>query len=229
MWRFAAALLPIDTGGCSAQQLARHREISTARRLQENFVVPFLHILSPLDNALIEKPMFMQVGLFCTSNLSSGTALQQDFVIWWIIWQPSTLPNICHLQWLCLKSIRLMTRVSQLAFFLMKVTGKQFVKWLSLKEIISGLRLNFWSWDKLSDWDCGRSKCHYHVHHVWCLDPENMKDFLERVWDYQAKHAVTTLWFVASLHVPWHDVPLLYCAAALLPARKSFPLCRKPS
>ena len=81
MWRFAAALLPIDTGGCSAQQLARHREISTARRLHENFVVPFLHILSSLDNALIEKPMFMQVGLFCTSNLSSGTALQQDFVI----------------------------------------------------------------------------------------------------------------------------------------------------
>ena len=71
----------IDTGGFPAQLLARHREISTARRLHENFVVPFLHILSPLDKALVEKPMFVQVGSFCISNLSSGTALQQDFVI----------------------------------------------------------------------------------------------------------------------------------------------------
>ena len=39
------------------------------------------HILSSLDKVLIEKQMFVQVGLFCTSNLSSGTALQQDFVI----------------------------------------------------------------------------------------------------------------------------------------------------
>ena len=56
-------------------------DISTARRLHENFVVPFLDILSSLDKALIEKPMFMQVGLFCTSKLSSGTALQHDSVI----------------------------------------------------------------------------------------------------------------------------------------------------
>ena len=70
-----------DTGGFSAQLLAQLREISTTRLLHENFVVPFLHILSPLDKALVEKQMFVQVGSFCTSNLSSGNALQQDFVI----------------------------------------------------------------------------------------------------------------------------------------------------
>ena len=30
---------------------------------------------------LVEKPIIVQVGSFCTSNLSSGTTLQQDFVI----------------------------------------------------------------------------------------------------------------------------------------------------
>ena len=64
----------------SAQQLARRREISTARWLHENFFVPFLHIQSSLEKALVEKPMFAQVGSFCSWNLLSGTALQQDFV-----------------------------------------------------------------------------------------------------------------------------------------------------
>ena len=45
----------------------------------------FCPIRSPLvwalDKVLVEKPMFVQVGSICTSNLSSGTALQQDFVI----------------------------------------------------------------------------------------------------------------------------------------------------
>ena len=54
---------------------------SVEPNLTLTLVVPFLHILSPLDKALVEKPMFVQVGSFCTSNLSSGTALQQDFVI----------------------------------------------------------------------------------------------------------------------------------------------------
>ena len=40
-----------------------------------------------LDKALIEKPMFVQEGSFCTSNLSSGTSLQQDFVIWKVGWK----------------------------------------------------------------------------------------------------------------------------------------------
>ena len=39
--------------------------------------------------------------------------------------------------------------------------------------------------------DYGQSKHHYQVHHVWCLDQENTKDFFEMVWDYQAKN--TTL------------------------------------
>ena len=47
----------------------------------QSFVVPFLHVLSFLDKALIEKPMLVQVGSFCTSNLPYGTALQQDFEI----------------------------------------------------------------------------------------------------------------------------------------------------
>ena len=25
------------------------------------------------------------------------------------------------------------------------------------------------------------------MHHVWCLDPKNTKDFFERIQDYQAK------------------------------------------
>ena len=36
--------------------------------------------------------------------------------------------------------------------------------------------------------DYGPSKRHYQVHHVWCLDLENIKDSFERVWDYQAKN-----------------------------------------
>ena len=41
----------------------------------------FLHVPSSLDKELTEKPTFVQVGSFCISILSSGTALQQDFVI----------------------------------------------------------------------------------------------------------------------------------------------------
>ena len=82
--------LYFDTGGFPAQLLALHREISTTRWLHENFVVPFLHILSPLDKALVEKPMFVQVGLICTSNLSSGTALQQNFVNRKVGWKHPT-------------------------------------------------------------------------------------------------------------------------------------------
>ena len=71
----------IDTGSCLAQQLAKHRDISTAKCLHKNFVVPFHHIPSSLDKALIEKSMVMQVWSFCISNWSSGTTLQQEFVI----------------------------------------------------------------------------------------------------------------------------------------------------
>ena len=74
---------PIDTGVCPVQQLAWHHEILTVSWLYENFVVPLNHFQSCLDKSLIEKPMLEQVGLgsFCTSNLLSDTALQQDFVI----------------------------------------------------------------------------------------------------------------------------------------------------
>ena len=39
--------------------------------------------------------------------------------------------------------------------------------------------------------DCGLSKLHYRLYHIWCLDLENMKDFIGKVWDYKAKN--TTL------------------------------------
>ena len=135
---------PIDTGGCSVQQLsglpgfARYR----LQWLHENFALSFFHVPSSLDKALVEKPMFLQIGSFCPSNLSSGTALQQDFVICKVGWKhlmmnilaavhwDSTLPNIFHLQWSCLpvKSILLIVRVLQLA---------------TLGEIISRLMLTF--------------------------------------------------------------------------------------
>ena len=43
----------------------------------ENYVIPFLHIPSCLDKALIEKPMIVQGGLFCFSILSPNTSWQQ--------------------------------------------------------------------------------------------------------------------------------------------------------
>ena len=84
---------PIDTGGCSAQQLARHREISTSRWLHEILVVSFFHIPSSLDKELIVQPMFSHAGSFCTLNLSSGTALQHDFAIR-MAWSKHLMMNI---------------------------------------------------------------------------------------------------------------------------------------
>ena len=40
------------------------------------------------------------------------------------------------------------------------------------------------------------SKRHNSVHHVWCLDLGNMKEFFERVRDYQAKK---------------YNIAILYC------------------
>ena len=58
-------LVPVWWLLCAA--LAGHHEISIARRLHKTFVVPFLHIPFWKDKALIDKPMFVQVGSFCTS------------------------------------------------------------------------------------------------------------------------------------------------------------------
>ena len=49
----------------------------------------------------------------------------------------------------------------------MKIFVKLIVNQLSLKEIISWLRLNPKSW-----------KRHCSLHHDWCLDPDDTKDFL---------------------------------------------------
>ena len=37
--------------------------------------------------------------------------------------------------------------------------------------------------------DYGQFKRHYRVYHVWCQcpDPDNMEDFFEKIWAYQAK------------------------------------------
>ena len=125
---------PIDTGGCyahSEQQLARHHEILTARWLHENFMVPFLHNLIYLDQDFSEKSIFMQVKLFCTSKMVGICHLAQlqelhKMILrlamwnlstwWWIFWQQPTVPHIFHLQWSCLKSILLITWVSQLTY-----------------------------------------------------------------------------------------------------------------
>ena len=66
-------------------------------------------------------------GSFCTSNLSSGTALQHDSVIHKVGWKHlmmNILPGcspLCliffHLQWSCLKSILQITRVSVASLF----------------------------------------------------------------------------------------------------------------
>ena len=66
--------------------------------------------------------------------------------------------------------------------------------------------------------DYGQSKRHYRVHHVWCLDPENTKDFFERVWDYQAKkYEIAIFGCINSCSITRilqeNDVPLLHCAA----------------
>ena len=66
--------------------------------------------------------------------------------------------------------------------------------------------------------DYGPSKRHYRVHHVWCLDPENTKDFFEKVWDYQVIN--TKLRFFRCIDscsitriLQENDVPLLHRAA----------------
>ena len=72
------------------------------------------------------------------------------------------MPNIFHLQLSCLKSILLITRVSHI------ITARHFLRDNTLVEA------DFSIWR-----DYGPSKRHYSVHHVWCLDQENTKDFFE--------------------------------------------------
>ena len=110
-----------------------------------------------------------------------------------------------HLQWSSLKSILLTTRVSQLAFFL---SDK------GLPEAVGGLvELNEFERDnKLVEAEFlrvhGMNKRHYHVHHVWCLDPVNTKDFVARIQDYQAR---TCRWnafcpmtnYLWAARIPW--------------------------
>ena len=108
----------------------------------------------------------------------------------------------------CSESAILLTaRVSRLAFFLMKV----FVEPLSLNEKIS---------EKI------RNKCHYFVHCVWFLDPENAKDpfKFEKIWDYQAN-----ILYCDFLHgAVFHDNQSCWKTTSLsfivLPARNLFPL-----
>ena len=169
--------------------------------------------------------MFFRAVSFCTSNLTSVTALQQDFLIYKVgskhlmmnIWQQSTLPKIFHLQWSCLKSIVLIARVSRLVIFLMKVFLKLIVNQLSLKEIISGLRLNSQSWEIMD----GINSI------IVCIrmvpGSRNYKGLLWEDSGLSGKN--TTLWFVASLHVTWQKI--LQVNEILSASRNSFSLSRK--
>ena len=79
------------------------------------------------------------------------------------------------------------------------------------------------------------SKHHYHVHHVWCLDQENMKNFFERVWDYQAKKQNFVICCIASCSMT-RNLAGKQCSSSLLccqkgirfPWAESLPLCKKP-
>ena len=56
------------------------------------------------------------------------------------------------------------------------------------------------------------------MHHIWCLDLENTKDFFERVWDYQAKkYEIAIFCCINSCSITRilkeNNVPLLHHAA----------------
>ena len=206
-----------DTGGFSqaAQQLARHREISTARWLHENFFVPFLHILSPLDKALIEKPMFVQVGLFCTSNLSS--ARWDEKQKWWTFWLLS----------LCLSSFAvIMSEINPPDH--KSITARHFLR--DNKQVTGQLRLTFRSGEIMEladDLTNAIIACIMFGAWIWEIWKTSLKGF------GTIRQKNTTLqFFIALINVPWreilqeNDVNLLHRAAC-----KEFVslLCRKPS
>ena len=132
---------------------------------------------------------------------------------WWIFWLQSTLPNMFHLQWSCLKSILLITRVARVSskfshgsvLFYSRTVQKCVTQIIYLGPLPTArhfLRNDMLVEADFSIWrDYGQNKRHYRVHHVWCLDQENMKDFFEKVWDYQVK-ILNCDFFVASIHVP---------------------------
>ena len=184
---------------CTAAWPAWSRDID-CQVTDENFVVPCLDIPPFLGKALIVKPMFEQVGLFSvffTSSLCSGTTLQQawDFVICKVR-SKHLMMNILlavhynyyfHLQWLYLKSILLITRVPQLAHFLvlMKVYVL-FVNQLSLKEIIRDTEAEFSRYcgfrklllsptQKTCPFTNG-NEANVSVHCVWWLDQGRLED-----------------------------------------------------
>ena len=83
--------------------IARYRRPGDFMKLFRSLFFIFCQNLSSLDKALIEKPMLVQVGSFLcgTSNLSSGTALQQDFVICKVGWKHSIMDILAavHFAW----------------------------------------------------------------------------------------------------------------------------------
>ena len=97
---------------------------------------------------------------------------------------PCLIFFICsHNAWSCLKSILLITKKPQLAFFL-----EAFVKLVEFKRDDKKVEAEFIM--DSTNFFYGFNKYHSSVHHwhVWFLDPVNAKDFFERFQDYQAKH-----------------------------------------
>ena len=74
-------LVVVLRSGLTTGSIARYGLPGDCMKILLSLRLPLLHIPVSLVKAHIEKTKFVQVGTFCTSNLSSGTALQQHFVI----------------------------------------------------------------------------------------------------------------------------------------------------
>ena len=109
----------------------------------------------------------MQVGSFCSALQICHLSQLCNNISWFttnrLVGSKNLMMNIfgsrllCPILFICSDHVwnqsywSVITRASQPTYFLMKVSVKQCVNRLSLKEIISWLRMNFWSW-KIMDW-----------------------------------------------------------------------------
>ena len=166
-------------------QLARHREISAAKLWHKNLYTTFLHIPSSLDKAILLKPMMIQGGSFCTSNLSSNTALSQDFVIcnvskYSMINILASFHSKSYLLFAVIMSVinpadrrsiqaRLIPDVRFCAAVCELVESERDIKRIEANFSITR--------------DYALNKRYYCVHYVLRMDPGNTKDFFKRIWD----------------------------------------------
>ena len=139
-------------------------------------------------------------------KLSSGTALQQDFVIRNVGWKHLMINILAAVHFAQYFSFAVI--MSEINPINQKgITARHFQR--DNKRVEADFSISR---------DYGPSKRHYRVQHVWCLDPENMKDFFERVWDYQAKNMTLRIFCCIdqcsiTRILQENDVPLLHRAA----------------